>query len=45
MTRRDSATVAAVAFNLAAGIILLKVLQDVALPAIAGLLVAYGIVR
>lgn len=45
MTRRQSATVLAVCFDLAAGFVLLRVLETVALPAIAGLLVHYGIAR
>lgn len=43
MTRaRLAGTIAAVAFNLAAGLVLLRTLETVALPAIIGLLRYYG---
>jgi hypothetical protein len=40
--RRLAGTVGAVCLNLAAGLVLLRVLEEVALPAILRLLVAYG---
>ena len=45
MTRRQSFTVAAVALNLAVALALLRVLESVAWPSIAGLLVHFGLVR
>jgi hypothetical protein len=43
VSRRQSATVLAVVVNLVAGLALLWTLEHVALPAIAQLLVAYGL--